>query len=462
MQLAASVCPASLSLWQAAAPSFHIENEQQQQTAQAGAGAAGLHKVALTLPPPARRDPAAPDDLPQGTQMGLSKLMKAVGLQSQFEGGLGRAPHGATRALREFMPAAAELSRQREAAQYGPRHQISLVRTALRMGRQVSVGFSPALQAAPAHQQLEWLEALARALDAAPDLELSGLAIQLGLEGSGIDQQGSLWLQADAHPLQWTQCLQGADLQLCRERRQLVQRVKQLESAVAGMLGLAMVYTHQNMLLAPEYRSVLEALAAAALDMEPGEVGVVKGSGRVTDLMLWLPKARLMQHFRQWKVLEEAETAHLEASVKRTNSLMTGSLEAVPLCITQQQRDPASSGRLNTDLGFLLTAVNTPVAHILALVKSKGPEAAAVQRLLQRRKQALEELRTSVEQRLRLRRLQRDPSLDEQRFRTCCQRLLNKSMVLSNLMEGMSYRISHVNSVDPDGSFINLAWDFEI
>ena len=50
-------------------------------------------------------------------------------------------------------------------------------------------------------------------------------------------------------------------------------------------------------------------------------------------------------------------------------SCRTGSLEAVPLCITQQQRDPASSGRLNTDLGFLLTAVNTPVEHILALVK---------------------------------------------------------------------------------------------
>ena len=66
---------------QAAAPSLHIENGQRQQAAPAGAGAGGLHKVALTLPPPARRDPAAPDDLPQGTQMGLSKLMKAVGLQ---------------------------------------------------------------------------------------------------------------------------------------------------------------------------------------------------------------------------------------------------------------------------------------------------------------------------------------------------------------------------------------------
>lgn len=82
---------------------------------------------------------------------------------------------------------------------------VSLPHALLGRCLQVSVGLSPALQAAPAHQQLEWLEALARALDAAPDLELSGLAIQLGLEGSGIDQQGSLWLQADAHPLQWTQ-----------------------------------------------------------------------------------------------------------------------------------------------------------------------------------------------------------------------------------------------------------------
>ena len=81
----------------------------------------------------------------------------------------------------------------------------SLPHTLLGHCLQVSVGFSPELQAAPAQQQLEWLEALARALDAAPELQLSGLAIQLGLEGSGIDQQGSLWLQADAHPLQWTQ-----------------------------------------------------------------------------------------------------------------------------------------------------------------------------------------------------------------------------------------------------------------
>ena len=81
----------------------------------------------------------------------------------------------------------------------------SLPHTLLGQCLQVSVGFSPDLQAAPAHQQLEWLEALARALDAAPDLQMSGLAIQLGLDGSGIDQQGSLWLQADAHPVQWTQ-----------------------------------------------------------------------------------------------------------------------------------------------------------------------------------------------------------------------------------------------------------------
>lgn len=43
----------------------------------------------------------------------------------------------ASRRLRLFVPAAAELCRQRQAAQLGPKHQVSMVRTALRLGRQV-------------------------------------------------------------------------------------------------------------------------------------------------------------------------------------------------------------------------------------------------------------------------------------------------------------------------------------
>lgn len=39
--------------------------------------------------------------------------------------------------LRQFVPQAAELARQRQLLQRGPRHDISTMRTALRLGRQV-------------------------------------------------------------------------------------------------------------------------------------------------------------------------------------------------------------------------------------------------------------------------------------------------------------------------------------
>lgn len=54
---------------------------------------------------------------------------------SEVEGSLGS--EQANKRLRLFVPAAAELSRQREATQLGPKHQLSMVRAALRLGRQV-------------------------------------------------------------------------------------------------------------------------------------------------------------------------------------------------------------------------------------------------------------------------------------------------------------------------------------
>ena len=41
----------------------------------------GLHKVSLTLPPPARKDYAQPDQLPAATQASIGKLLSACGLQ---------------------------------------------------------------------------------------------------------------------------------------------------------------------------------------------------------------------------------------------------------------------------------------------------------------------------------------------------------------------------------------------
>ena len=69
------------------------------------------------------------------TSVGTGYSWFDVMLCSEVEGGLGG--EQVHKRLRLFVPAAAELSRQREATQLGPKHQLSMVRAALRLGRQV-------------------------------------------------------------------------------------------------------------------------------------------------------------------------------------------------------------------------------------------------------------------------------------------------------------------------------------
>ena len=56
-------------------------------------------------------------------------------------GGAGGAEQDRASSLRQFVPQAAELARQRQLSQRGPRHDISTLRTALRLGRQVCTAF---------------------------------------------------------------------------------------------------------------------------------------------------------------------------------------------------------------------------------------------------------------------------------------------------------------------------------
>ena len=79
---------------------------------------------------------------------------------SEVEGGLGS--EQASKRLRLFVPAAAELSRKRESAQLGPKHQLSMVRAALRLGRQVPSAPAPhsltpcsAINCSPAHPKTD-------------------------------------------------------------------------------------------------------------------------------------------------------------------------------------------------------------------------------------------------------------------------------------------------------------------
>lgn len=75
----------------------------------------------------------------------------------------------------------------------------------------------------------------------------------------------------------------------------------------------------------------------------------------------------------------------------------------------------------------------------------------------------LQELSASVRNRLHLRRLLKDDIISMQDFRNACRRLLiNKDALLASHIEGLSIRVSDKNRVAPDGSLVDIAWDFDM
>jgi hypothetical protein len=75
----------------------------------------------------------------------------------------------------------------------------------------------------------------------------------------------------------------------------------------------------------------------------------------------------------------------------------------------------------------------------------------------------LEQLTTTVRNRLGLRRLLKDDIISMQEFRNACRRLqINKDALLASHIEGLSIRVSDKNRVAADGSVVDIAWDFDM
>ena len=136
-------------------------------------------------------------------------------------------------------------------------------------------------------QQLPLLQQLVAALDALPPgaPDLGGLRLTVGGQSYGVDALGTVWLAADGSTADWSRHLAAVDPAQCRERQRLRQQVQQQEAAVAAALGVAMVYTQQELSLSPQYRHALERLAAAAAARGP----VAGGSCRELPVLLQAP-----------------------------------------------------------------------------------------------------------------------------------------------------------------------------
>lgn len=96
------------------------------------------------------------------------------------------------------------------------------------------------------------------------------------------------------------------------------------------------------------------------------------------------------------------------------------------------------------------------------MAQANGDRAVAALRRRRIEGEQRQRLLAEVQKRLRLRRLSVDPGLPGDRVQSCCARLLQHSGALVGLLEGVSLRISYRNQVAPDGSYVDMAWDFEV
>lgn len=258
-------------------------------------------------------------------------------------------------------------------------------------------------------EQLAQLRQLVQVLDGLLELDVAGVRFGLG-SGYGVDSQGTVWLPAGAPPEAWSQFLSTAELSLCRRQQKLAQHLHEQETALARLLGIGLVQSHQELLLTPAYRQFLERAVAAAAGSRGG--ALPSASGAAVSLRVepgWMA----------------SETAIDERGTV-----------TVPVSISGEELQQA-------------------LARL-------GPRAAAASQTLRQQEADMARLGGQTERKLRLRRLSRDPALSAVRFKTACYRMLAHAAELAPLLDGLVVRVSETNALAADRSCIDIAWDWRL
>jgi hypothetical protein len=95
-------------------------------------------------------------------------------------------------------------------------------------------------------------------------------------------------------------------------------------------------------------------------------------------------------------------------------------------------------------------------------LQAHAAAAASIITKRQQLQQELAQLTASVRSRLQLRRLFKDDLVSAADYKAACRRLLqHREHLLRCNIEGLSIRVSDKNRVAPDGSLVDIAWDFE-
>ena len=365
-----------------------------------------LRRVLLTLPPPGRT----------GVHKGMRKLLAAAGAVQEAEAVDQEPELPPGLPLTRFLPIAAERQRQVSGSDSGPAGRLARARTALRVGRGVLLSYA---MEAPPERRAELAERLVAALDACPAGHLQQATVVVGHE-SGVDGLGQVLLDADAArlPGAWLERLRGVDAVAVAAARARTAERRQAEVLAAQRLAVDVVHASETgLVLSPEYAAFL----ARAVDAGPRSAAAPGGRAP--------PLAGVLLH-----VGGRSQDGWADADW------------------------PAGYGARLRE-GVLAVPASAPAASVWAFLDRWGQEAArerAAQRALEARSS---EAAALVRRRLRLRALLRDEAVPHHRFVSCCSRLLQHAMLLTPVAEGLTLRVSTLNSVERD--VINIAWDAE-
>lgn len=97
-------------------------------------------------------------------------------------------------------------------------------------------------------------------------MDLSGLRLLI-CQRTGIDNQGSLLLDAEDPPDAWADFLGGVDLDWARAKREASNKLRQLEAGVAAAVGVRMLFTAAPFLVTHDYRCS-PAMNSASLQID--------------------------------------------------------------------------------------------------------------------------------------------------------------------------------------------------
>ncbi|KAJ7546618.1 hypothetical protein O6H91_08G047200 [Diphasiastrum complanatum] len=398
-------------------PSYHFEFYIKEYEATSN------KRVELFLPPPQiRHHPQRGKELSPLTKVALGRLLSACGLSSEVSGHLEGSENNMN--LFEFFQHASEIQRQSEASLLNLEQQVRVVKSALQVGRRITILFRRPLSDATCQEQLQVLENLARAVDEIQRVELAGCVLIIG-DGYGVDDGGNVWLNCEDDARSWAKYLgevNWTNVSSCQSAAK-ARRLKEFQ--VAQLLEVEMIFADDSLVKKLEYLFFLDQLADNAI--KNGAVG----SGKFYELPIRVTSPSI-----------ESDIPNTENKSSNKNAQLA----------------------IDENMGYISVSVVESPLNLHKFIEEHGEEALKVRRRFKLLEKQMEDLKAHVRKHLRLRHLAFDETLKSDQLQSACMRLLRNARLLQKHTEGLGICISAEHHLPLPGSkgLVYLKWDFSL